>query len=49
MYLLMTVLSISGCGQASTAGNVQDTVTLQTTEESDRVDTGFVVTNLDQL
>ena len=45
--LLMTVLSISGCGQASTAGNVQDTVTLQTTEESDRVDTGFVVTNPD--
>ena len=45
--LLMTVLSISGCGQASTEGNVQDTVTLQTTEESDRVDTGFVVTNPD--
>ena len=45
--LLMTVLSISGCGQASTAGNAQDTVTLQTTEESDRVDTGFVVTDPD--
>ena len=45
--LLMTVLSISGCGQASTAGNAQNTVTVQTTEESDRVDTGFVVTNPD--
>ena len=45
--LLMTVLSISGCGQASTTGNAQGTVTLQTTEESDRVDTGFVVTNPD--
>ena len=45
--LFMTALSISGCGQASTAGNAQDTVTLQTTEESDRVDTGFVVTNPD--
>ena len=45
--LLMTVLSISGCGQASTAGNAQNTVTLQTTEESDRVDTGFVVTDPD--
>lgn len=45
--LLITVLSISGCGQASIEGNVQDTVTLQTTEESDRVDTGFVVTNPD--
>ena len=45
--LLMTVLSISGCGQASTAGNAQNTVTLQTTEESDRVDTGFAVTNPD--
>ena len=45
--LLMTVLSISGCGQASTAGNAQNAVTLQTTEESDRVDTGFVVTNPD--
>ena len=45
--LFMTALSISGCGQASTAGNVQDTVTLQTTEESDRVDTGFVVTDPD--
>ena len=43
----MTVLSISGCGQASTAGTEQNTVTLQTTEESDRVDTGFVVTNPD--
>ena len=45
--LLMTVLSISGCGQASTAGTAQNTVTLQTTEESDRVDTGFAVTNPD--
>ena len=45
--LLMTVLSISGCGQASTAGNAQGTVTLQTTEESGRVDTGFVVTDPD--
>ena len=45
--LFMTALSISGCGQASTAGNAQDTVTLQTTEESDRVDTGFAVTNPD--
>ena len=45
--LLMTVLSISGCGQASTAGTEQNTVTLQTTEESDRVDTGFAVTNPD--
>ena len=45
--LLMTVLSISGCGQASTTGNAQGTVTLQTTEESDRVDTGFMVTNPD--
>ena len=45
--LFMTALSISGCGQASTAGNAQNTVTLQTTEESDRVDTGFVVTNPD--
>ena len=45
--LLMTVLSISGCGQASTAGTAQSTVTLQTTEESDRVDTGFAVTNPD--
>ena len=45
--LLMTVLSISGCGQASTAGNAQNTVTVQTTEESDRVDTGFMVTNPD--
>ena len=45
--LLMTTLSISGCGQASTAGNAQGTVTLQTTEESDRVDTGFVVTDPD--
>ena len=45
--LLMTVLSISGCGQASTAGNAQNTVTLQTTEESGRVDTGFVVTDPD--
>ena len=45
--LFMTALSISGCGQASTAGNAQDTVTLQTTEESDRVDTGFVVTDPD--
>lgn len=43
----MTVLSISGCGQASTAGTAQNTVTLQTTEESDRVDTGFAVTNPD--
>ena len=43
----MTVLSISGCGQASTAGTEQNTVTLQTTEESDRVDTGFAVTNPD--
>ena len=45
--LLMIVLSISGCGQASTAGTAQNTVTLQTTEESDRVDTGFAVTNPD--
>ena len=45
--LLMTVLSISGCGQVSTAGNAQNTVTVQTTEESDRVDTGFMVTNPD--
>lgn len=45
--LLMIVLSISGCGQASTAGTAQNTVTLQTTEESDRVDTGFVVTDPD--
>ena len=45
--LLMTVLLISGCGQASTAGTAQNTVTLQTTEESDRVDTGFAVTNPD--
>lgn len=45
--LLMTVLLISGCGQASTAGTAQNTVTLQTTEESDRVDTGFVVTDPD--
>ena len=43
----MTALSISGCGQTSTAGNAQNTVTLQTTEESDRVDTGFVVTDPD--
>ena len=43
----MIVLSISGCGQASTAGTAQNTVTLQTTEESDRVDTGFAVTNPD--
>lgn len=45
--LLMIVLLISGCGQASTAGTAQNTVTLQTTEESDRVDTGFAVTNPD--
>ena len=45
--LLMIVLSISGCGQASTAGTAQNTVTLLTTEESDRVDTGFAVTNPD--
>lgn len=45
--LFMTALSISGCGQTSTAGNAQNTVTLQTTEESDRVDTGFVVTDPD--
>lgn len=45
--LLMIVLLISGCGQASTAGTAQNIVTLQTTEESDRVDTGFAVTNPD--
>ena len=43
----MIVLLISGCGQASTAGTAQNIVTLQTTEESDRVDTGFAVTNPD--
>ena len=41
---LMTILSITGCGQeAATEGNTET----QTQTEAERVDTGFVVTNPD--
>ena len=41
---LMTMLSITGCGQkAATEGNTET----QTQTEAERVDTGFVVTNPD--
>ena len=41
---LMTMLSITGCGQkAATEGNTET----QTQTEEERVDTGFVVTNPD--
>ncbi len=45
--LLMTALSVTGCGQNTTAGMAQDTATPTQTAESGRVDTGFVVTNPD--
>lgn len=45
--LLMTALSVTGCGQNTTAGTAQDTATPTQTAESGRVDTGFVVTNPD--
>lgn len=45
--LLMTVLSVTGCGQASSAGTAPNPANPAQAAESGRVDTGFVVTNPD--
>ena len=45
--LLMTVLSVTGCGQASSAGTAPNPANPAQAAESDRVDTGFAVTNPD--
>ena len=46
--LLVTVMSLTGCGQTSSSGaatEVSIQATPETTAEAERVDTGFVVTN----
>ncbi len=45
--LLMTVLSVTGCGQTASGGTAQNASNPAQATESGRVDTGFVVTNPD--
>ena len=49
-FLLVTVMSLTGCGQAASSGTTQQTAAVPAaTAEADRVDTGFVVTNPDSF
>lgn len=49
-FLLVTVMSLTGCGQAASSGTTQQTAAVPVaTAEADRVDTGFVVTNPDSF
>ena len=45
--LLVTAMSVTGCGQTVTSGTAAEVSTVTATPEPERIDTGFVVTNPD--